>query len=323
MMPDLKVCRVLVTPTSYANHDPTLRTKLEAEVGEVVYNTTGKPLSSSQLQELVRGFDGFIAGVDAIDRAVIDAADRLRVISRYGVGVDNVDLAAAREKGIVVTNTPGANSASVAELTIGLLLSLARSIPTANAATKAGEWPRLRGLALEGKVVGLIGFGSIGKLVARRLTSFDCAILAFDPVPDSEYAESLGVQLCPRDEVIREAEFISLHCPLLPETREMIDAEFLSQMRSGAFLVNTSRGEMVDETALLGALESGHLRGAALDVFVKQPPGADHPLLALQQVIATPHTGSHTDGAANAMGWGALSDCLAVLRGDEPNHQVL
>jgi D-3-phosphoglycerate dehydrogenase len=201
--------------------------------------------------------------------------------------VDNVDLAAAREKGIVVTNTPGANTASVADLTVGLMLSLARSIPMADGATKAGEWPRMRGLTLEGKVVGLIGFGSIGKLVARRLTGFDCAILAYDPVPDSEYAKSLGIRLCPRDEVIREAEFLSLHCPLLPETREMVNAGFLSQMRTGAFLVNTSRGEMVDEAALLGALESGHLRGAALDVFARQPPGADNALLPCRRSL--PH----------------------------------
>jgi len=322
-MRNLKDCRVLVTPTSYANHDPTLRTVLESEVGEVVYNTTGKPLSSSKLQELVRDCDGYIAGLDAIDRAVIEAADQLKIIARYGVGVDNVDLAAARERDIVVTNTPGANAASVAELTVGLMLSLARSIPAANDATKAGEWPRLGGLTLEGKVVGLVGFGSIGKLVARRLTGFDCTILAYDPVPDSEYADSLGIQLRPRDQVVREAELLSLHCPLLPETRGMVNTEFLGQMRPGAFFINTARGEMVDEAALLGALESGHLRGVALDVFVDQPPGADNALLHLPQVIATPHTGSHTDGAANAMGWGALGDCLAVLRGEEPKNPVL
>ena len=321
-MPNIKDCRVLVTPTSYASHDPTLRTELEAEVGEVVYNTTGKPHSSSELRELVLGCDGFIAGLDTIDRAVIEVADRLKVIARYGVGVDNVDLKAAKDKGIVVTNTPGSNATSVAELTVGLILSLARSIPIANSAAKAGEWPRMRGVTLDGKVVGLIGFGSIGKKVARRLIGFDCTILVYDPIPDREFAESLAVELRPLDEVIREAQFLSLHCPLLPETREMVNVDFLNQMKPGAFLINTSRGEIVDEAALVEALGSSHLRGVALDVFAKQPPGEDNPLLALPQVIATPHMGSHTDGAANAMGWGALRDCLAVLRGEEPQHPV-
>ena len=322
-MPDLKDCRVLVTATSYALHDQNLRTKLEAEVGDVVYNTTGKPLSSSSLRKLIPGVDGYIAGLDTVDRAVIELADRLKVIARYGVGIDNVDLKAAKENGIIVTNTPGANSDSVAELTIGLILSLARSIPMANRLTKAGEWPRLRGISLNGKVVGLIGFGSIGKRVARRLNGFECTILAYDTKPDLEYAESIGVNIRTLDDIIRESEFLSLHLPLLPETRELVNADFLSKMKPGAFLINTSRGEIVDETALAKALESGHLRGAALDVFTNQPPEKDNPLLALPQVIATPHMGSHTDGAANAMGWIALQDCLAVLRGQEPQHPAL
>ena len=322
-MPDLRNCRVLVTATSYARHDTKLRTELEAVVGEVVYNTTGKPLSSQALKEIIPGFDGYIAGLDMVDRAVIEAADRLKVIARYGVGVDNVDLKAARERGILVTNTPGANSASVAELTIGLILSLARSIPMANSVTKSGGWPRIGGVSLKSKVVGLIGFGSIGKKVARRLSAFECAILAYDPAPAREYAESLGVELRSLDEIIRESEFISLHLPLLPETREMVNTDFISKIKPGAFLVNTSRGEIIDEVALVEGIKRGHLRGAALDVFAKQPPEEANPLLALSQVITTPHMGSHTDGAANAMGWCALKDCFAVLRGEEPQNPVL
>ena len=322
-MCELNACRVLVTPTSYGEYDSALREALAAEVGEVIYNTAGRPLTSPELIELVPACDGFIAGLDAIDRAVLEAADRLKVVARYGVGVDNVDLEAAREKGIVVTNTPGANSVSVAELTVGLMLSLARPIQEASAATKGGEWPRMHGLTLEAKVVGLIGFGSIGRQVARRLAGFDCTLLAYDPVPDAEAAQAAGVQLRPREEVIREADFVTLHSPLTLETRGMVNADFLGQMKAGSFLINTARGELVDETALYEALRSERLRGAALDVFVQQPPGEDHPLLALPQVIATPHMGSHTDGAANAMGWRALRDCLAVLRGEQPAHLVV
>jgi D-3-phosphoglycerate dehydrogenase len=322
-MANLQTCRVLVTPTSYARYDPTLRTRLELEVGDVIYNSTGRPLTSSELVEMIPGCDGYIAGVDVIDRQVIAAADRLKVIARYGVGVDNIDLSAAKERGVVVTHTPGANSVSVAELAVGLILSLARPIHAASVSTKAGEWPRLRGLSLEEKVVGLIGLGSIGKEVARRLSGFGCVVMAYDPLPDDAFAQANGVQLRPRAEVVREADFLSLHCPVAPETRGMVDAAFLSEMKAGAFLINTARGELVDETALYEALKAGRLKGAALDAFARQPPGADNPLLALPQVIATPHMGAHTDGAATAMGWGALRDCLAVLQGEQPAHRVI
>jgi D-3-phosphoglycerate dehydrogenase len=322
-MPDLKDLQVLVTPTSYARNDPNLRSDLEAKVGVVIYNTTGRPLSSQELLERIEECDGFIAGLDDINREVIEAANRLKVIARYGVGVDNVDLEAAREKGIVVTNTPGANSASVAELTVGLILSLARNIPPAVQATKLGEWPRMRGVSLVGKTIGLLGFGSIGRQVASRLQGFNCTVIAYDLTYDVEAAEALGVEFRSEDELLRNADFLSLHLPLSAQTKEMINIKFLGKMKPGAFLINTSRGELIDEDALLKALKSGQLSRAALDVFAKQPPGADHPLLALPQVIATPHIGAHTDGATNAMGWMALKDCLAVLRGERPKYRVV
>lgn len=319
----LKHCRVLVTPTSYGNNNPNLMTQLEAEVGEVVYNTKGRPLSDMELLEIIPEIDGYIAGLDTISRKVIEAATNLKVIARYGVGVDAVDLEAAEEKGIIVTNTPGANSASVAELTVGLMLSLARNIPLATQMTKSGEWPRMSGLSLAGKAVGLVGFGAIGQQVARRLSCFDCIILAFDPVAHEEQAAKLNVELLPLKELIRRSDLLSLHCPVTEETRGMVDATFLSKMKPGSYLVNTARGELVDEDALYTALQSRVLRGAALDVFAKQPPEADNPLLAMQQVLVTPHMGSHTDGATNAMGWAAFNDCLAVLRGEEPQHRVV
>ncbi len=320
---DLKSCRVLVTPTSYGRSDPQLRTELEAAVGEVIYNTAERPLTSEELRALLPGCDGYIAGLDTIDRAALEAADRLKVIARYGVGVDNVDLAAAAEKSIVVTNTPLANAVSVAELTVAFILALARSLPMLAAQTRAGEWPRLMGISLEGKTVGLIGLGAIGKQVALRLRCFGCTILAHDPAADATFAAAHGVELCPLNEVLRRADFLSLHLPLTPETRGMVNAALLAQMKPGAFLINTARGEIVDEAALLEALQSGRLRGAALDVFGKQPADRDNPLLALPQVIATPHCGAHTDSALNAMGWGALHDCLAVLRGEQPAHRVI
>ncbi len=319
---ELKECRLLVTPTSYGKNDPRLKSELEALVGEVIYNPTGKPLSSAQVAALLPGIDGYIAGLDAIDRPALHSADRLKVIARYGVGVDQVDLSAAREKGIVVTNTPGANSVSVAELALGLVLSLARQIPEAAGAVHQGQWPRLSGISLEGKTVGILGLGAIGKQLARRLAGFDCRILAYDPVADVEFAKDHQVELSSMDAVISQSDFLSLHLPLTPETRGLVNAGFLSKMKKGSFLVNTSRGEAIDEAALLGALLSGHLRGAGLDAFTIEPPDPANPLLALPQVVVTPHLGAQTDGATSNMGWFAMRDCLAVLRGEKPRYPV-
>jgi D-3-phosphoglycerate dehydrogenase len=261
--------------------------------------------------------------LDRIDDAVIAAADRLKVISRYGVGVDTIDLEAARQRGIVVTHTPGANSASVAELTIALILSLARNIPQAVFETKSGCWPRLSGLSLEGKTVGLIGLGAIGRQVARRLGGFDCRIIAFDPWVDEKTGNEFGVQMVALDDLVSQSDFISLQCPLNEDTRGMVDSAFLNKVKPDTFLINTARGELVDEIALCEAVQTGRVRGAALDVLAEQPPRPDNPLLALPQVLVTPHMGSHTDSAMNAMGWQALENCLTVLRGKEPLHRVL
>ena len=314
---------MLVTPTSFGSQDPELKKQLEATAGEVVYNTTGKPLSSDDLVKLLPDMDGYIAGLDQIDRRALQAAKKLKVVARYGVGVDAVDLDAAREMKIVVTNTPGANSGSVAELALGLMLTLARNINTAISMTRQGEWPRLRGASLEGKTVGILGFGAIGQQLARRLAGFGCTVLAYDPYASAEAAAELQVTLYERDDVIARADFLSLHLPALPETCGMVNADFIAKMKKGAYLVNTARGEIVDEAALLAGLESGKIGGAALDAFIEQPPAADYPLLRHERVIATPHMGAHTDGATNAMGWAALNDCLAVLRGDEPRYRVV
>lgn len=320
---DLNNAHLLVTPTSYGKNDPRLKTELEALAESVIYNPTGKPLSSDEVADLLPGVDGYIAGLDVIDRSALAKADQLKVISRYGVGVDNVDLEAAKEKGIVVTNTPGANSGSVAELALGLILALARQIPEAAKSVQQGKWPRLNGVSLEDKTIGILGLGAIGKQLVRRLAGFDCQLLAYDPFADQSFASKNSIKLESLDKVIAEADFLSLHLPLLPETRGMVNADFLARMKKGSFLINTSRGEVVDETALLQALESGHLRGAGLDAFTVEPPDPSNPLLHLPQVVATPHLGAQTDGATSNMGWFAMKDCLTVLRGEEPLYRVV
>ncbi|HZD55189.1 MAG TPA: phosphoglycerate dehydrogenase [Anaerolineales bacterium] len=320
---NLKEYRLLVTPTSYGRDDSRLKSELEALVGRVVYNPTGKPLTSSEVAQLLPGMDGYIAGLDEIDAHALNKADRLKVIARYGVGVDNVDLNAAREKGIVVTNTPGANSVSVAELALGLILALARQIPAAVEAVHLGKWPRYPGISLEGKSIGILGLGAIGKQLARRLKGFDCRILAFDPYADADFAKANQVELTTMEALIEQSDFISLHIPLLPETRGIVSDSFLNKMKKGSFLINTSRGEVVDEHALFKAIQSDHLKGAGLDAFSVEPPDPKNPLLALPQVIATPHLGAQTDGATSNMGWLAMRDCLAVLKNEKPNFRIV
>lgn len=319
----LKDCHVLVTPTSFGRDDAELINYLESRVGRVTYNQTGEPLPVKSLLEMLPGVDGYIAGLDVINRQVLEESGQLQVIARYGVGVDNVDLDTAAEKDITVTNTPGANSASVAELAVMLILASARPVIQAASAAKSGAWPRFKGISLEGKTVGLIGLGDIGKATAVRLVNFNCQVLAFDIDPDEVFASSYGLDLLSLNEVAARSDFLSLHCSLLPATMGMVNQEFISSMKTGAVLINTARGELVDEAALLQALDAGKLSGAALDVFVKQPPDPDNPLLVHPRVIVTPHMAAHTDGATHNMGWGAVKNCLAVLEGQEPPNRVI
>ncbi len=313
--------KVLVTPRSFGSSDDSLKATLEAAVDEVIYNPVGRPMGADELVEIVADIDGWIAGLDHIDAEVIAAAPRLQVIARYGVGLDRVDLDAATRRGIIVTNTPSANAASVAELAIGLILALARQIPQADRATKQGDWPRIDGVGLRGKTVGLIGLGAIGSAAAQRLNGFGCKILATDPNIPNDYAQD-DVQLLALPDLLGKSDFVSLHVPALPSTVGMVDAAFLAKMKPGAFLVNTARGELINEQALYQALAKGYLRGAALDCLGQEPPRPENPLLELPQVIVTPHAGAHTDEAVDAMGRMALQACLAALDGKKPEHVV-
>lgn len=321
-MKPLKECKVLVTPRSYGSQDPSLKTDLEEVVGEVVYNTTGKSLQSEQLQDMLKDVDGMIAGLDDIDARALQAAPDLKVVARYGVGINNVDLDAAAEQGIIVTNTPGANAVSVAELTIGLILNMLRPMLQAVRETKQGDWPRYKGFSLEGKTVGILGLGAIGKETAKRLAGFDCHIFAHDIYRDEAFASKYELEYAELEDILTRADIISLHLPLTPETEGLVDQDFITAMKPGAWLVNTARGELIQEDALVQAVKSGHLRGAALDAFRQEPPEKDSPLLSMKEILTTPHMGAHSDSAKNAMGRMAMNDCLAVLRGEEPEHRV-
>lgn len=318
----LENCTVLVTSTSYGRSDPTLKERLAAACGEVRYNETGKPLRAPQLREMLRGVDGYIAGLDEISREALELADRLKIIARYGVGVDNVDLEAAREKGVVVTNTPGANSVSVAELAIALILAAARKIPDAVAATRAGEWPRLTGITLRNKTVGIVGYGAIGRCVAERLLPFGCKLVAFDPYVRTAGENAGEVTMESLDELLRQSDIVTLHVPVTDETRRMVDRPFLSSMKPNAILVNTARGELIENSELVRALDKGKLGAAALDVFDQEPLPKESPLMKSPKILVTPHMASHSDDAMNEMGEMAMHDCLAVLHGEQPRHPV-
>lgn len=318
----LKKCRILVTATTFGRCEPSPSEELESLVGEVIYNPFGRPLKVDELLPLVKDMDGIIAGLDEINASVIEAANRLKVIARYGVGVDRVDVACATRHGIVVTNTPGSNSVAVAELTIGLILTLARKICFACESTRRGEWQRIDGIGIKGKTIGIIGLGSIGREVSRRLSAFECRILAFDPFVSREALASFHVELVPLDVLLPVSDFVSLHLTLTSETVGMVNEEFLKRMKKGAFLINTARGELVNENDLVEAVKYGHLKGAALDCFSKEPPDKDNPLLSLPQVIVTPHTASHTDEAIYRMSRMSMENCLAVLAGERPMNIV-
>ncbi len=230
-----------------------------------------------------------------VTAAIIAAAPRLRAIARAGTGVDNVDVAAASARGIVVMNAPGANSVSVAELALGQLLALARHLPAADAAMKQGKWEKKKflGEELRGKVLGLAGLGRIGQEVARRARPFGVQIIAHDPYIPAHLAADLGIELVSLDDLFARADFVSLHMPSTPQTRRLVNAERLARAKKGIRILNTARGDLIDEQALADAIESGQVGGAALDVFEKEPT-VDHRLQMLPQVVATPHIAAST-----------------------------
>jgi D-3-phosphoglycerate dehydrogenase len=258
----------------------------------------------SLVAELAEADALIVRSATRADAALLNQAPRLRVIGRAGVGVDNIDLDAATRRGILVMNTPGGNSVSVAEHTFALLLSLARSVPQLSSAIHAGRWDKgsTAGSELRGKVLGLIGLGRVGFEVARRARAFEMRIIAADPYVSPEVAREEGVEILPLDELLPRADYVSLHASLSPATERMINATTLKKMKPGARLINTARGELVDEQALAAALASGWLAGAAVDVFAEEPP-RNSPLAGLPNLIATPHIAGSTVEAQEEVGF--------------------
>ena len=263
-----------------------------------VQKRTGLP--KEELIAALQDFEGLIVRSETkVTSEILEGATSLRVIGRAGVGVDNIDVPAATMRGVVVMNAPDGNTITTAEHTIALLISLARSIPQANSSLKSGRWERKKfiGVELQGKTLGIVGLGRIGRVVASRARAMGMTIVAYDPFIAQEQARDLEIELAPLDDVYSRADFLTVHTPLTAETRGIINSEVLAKMKPGARIINCARGGLVDENALCEAIKNGTIAGAALDVFNQEPPPSDHPLLGLEQVIVTPHLGASTTEA--------------------------
>lgn len=264
---------------------------------EVDVKTDLKP---EMLKEIIKDYEALVVrSATKVNKDVIAAAAKLKVIGRAGVGLDNVDLEAATQKGIIVMNTPGGNTISTAEHTMSMILSLSRNIPQANASTKKGEWKRSKfmGVELCNKILGIVGFGRIGSEVAKRAQAFNMRILAYDPFLSKEIAESLGVEIVELKELLERSDYITVHTPLTDETRHMISREQFALMKKGVRVINCARGGIIDEKALVDAIKEGKVLGAAMDVFEQEPLTADNELLKLDNVVLTPHLGASTEEA--------------------------
>ena len=281
------------------NVHPSAVEVLIAAGDQITYAADGQITREALLVAVPEADALVIRSAHKIDAEVLDLAPNLKIIARAGVGVDNVDIPRATELGIVVVNTPDGNTISTAEHTFGLMLALARHIPQAHQSMNEGKWDRklYGGVELRGKTLGVVGFGRIGRAVAKRALAFEMRVIAFDPYIPADVAEDLGATLVSLDELFRRADFITLHAQLTPETREMINAESLATMKRGVRIVDAARGALINEADLAEALQSGQVAGAALDVYAEEPPKPDNPLLHLPNVVHTPHLAASTDDA--------------------------
>lgn len=312
---------ILVTPRSFAKWDPSPLNLMESLGYLVKRNPRQQPFTESEMIEQIKNIDGVIVGIDPVTSKVIAAAERLRVISKYGVGLDNIDMEAATKRGIVVTSTPGANTESVADLTFGLMISVARRIIEADQALRAGRWERFMGMDIWGRTLGVIGTGRIGKAVVNRAKGFNMRIFAYDTWQDSEWAAAYGVKYVDLEQLMIESDFVSIHIALNDETCGLVDKKLINLMKPTGILVNTARGGIVDETALSEALRKGKIFGAALDVFTEEPLVEQH-LLSTSGLSITPHIGAYSRGALENMGKVAVENMIAVLQGIKPEHVV-
>ncbi|HEX3050031.1 MAG TPA: hydroxyacid dehydrogenase [Aggregatilineaceae bacterium] len=281
-------------------------------------------MTREQTMEIISRADGLIVRSDTkADPELLAAAANLKCIVRAGVGVDNIDLNACTERGIVVMNAPDANTVSTAEHAFGLILSLARHIPQADASMRGGKWDRKKymGTELRGKTLGIVGLGRVGRAVSDRAHAFGMTVVAYDPFVPADVALHLGAPLVANlDELFARADFISLHAIVTDQTREVVNAANIAKMKDGVMIVNAARGQLINNADLAAALKSGKVGGAAIDVYDVEPPAADNPILGLENVIYTPHLGASTAEAQEAVGTQAAEEMIKfLLKGETAN----
>lgn len=317
-MPNNK--RVLVTPPMLAEY-PGLFDPLRDKGLEVVINDGPYPMNAAQLAVFLQDAMAAVIGLDEVPACVFEACPTLSIIARNGVGMDNVDVAAASRHGVIITAPFGANSTSVAELTIGLLIALVRLVVANHNRAQQGVWKRIPGMELSGKTLGIIGLGRIGKKVARRARAFNLTVIAHDIAPDHYFAGEHEIRMVSRDVLLAESDIVSLHVPLTPLTRYMMNRDTFAQMKPGAYLLNTARGAVVDMVALAQVLDSGHLAGAALDVHMVES-AVDAAMLGRPNVITTTHLGAYTHDALLNTAAMAVDSIIQVLENKQPSGLI-
>jgi D-3-phosphoglycerate dehydrogenase len=305
--------KVLISPRSLTRDGhPSLDLLKEAGY-EVVFCTPGKQPTEEELIRLLPGCIGFLAGVEKITAKALDAAQGLKVISRNGSGIDNIDLEAAERLGITICKTEGANAKGVAELTIGLMYALVRLIPLHDRTMKSERWERKKGIEIEGRTLGLVGCGQIGKEVALRALGVGMKVTAFRRHPDRSFAPSDSFRWGSFEEVIEDSDVISLHRPASPSGNPVIDGGVISRMKKGVYLINTSRASLIEDASVLEALDGGHVAGFATDVYEKEPPD-DYSIVHHECVIATPHLGGYTDESVDRATTAAVENIINTLK---------
>jgi D-3-phosphoglycerate dehydrogenase len=314
--------RILLTTTSFQDTPGPHHEKLAATGWEIV--TARGPLSEADTLALVGEIDGYICGDDAITRTVLEKArPRLKVLSKYGIGVDKIDVKSCTEFGIPLLFTPGVNHTTVAEHTFLLLLALEKNLLFHCDSTRAGGWKRTTGHELLDKTIGIVGMGRIGKEVAIRAKAFGMKPIGYDVYWDESFAKEHGIpRAATLDEVFKQADYISLHTNLTPETRDLVNAKSIATMKPGVIILNCARGEIVNTADIAAALASGRVGGYGTDVLDEEPPRADHPLTKLPNCVVTPHIGSRTSESVQRQAMAAVTNLINAMHGEKPLAQV-
>lgn len=306
--------RIAVTSPSFSRH-PLLREELLTRFPGARLRDDEARLEGDRLRTYLADCDGAVIGLEMVDATLLDTLPNLRIIAKYGVGLDNIDQAACTACGVAIGWTPGVNAQSVAELALCFMLGLMRNVFSTSTQLRAGQWVKRGGRQLSGKTIGVIGVGHAGQALIQLLSPFGCRVLANDIADRDAFCAATGAIAATKEQIFAEADIVTLHVPLTSDTYHLINAETLSRLHPGTFVINTARGPVVDEAALKSALDSGHIGGAALDVFAEEPP-RDRALTEHPHLVATPHIGGNADEAVLAMGRSAIEHLERFFRGD-------